>query len=166
MARKAIRATKIEGPKSEPRAFTRPGGHLSERLTEAGLVGIDVSGRPLVDWGLGERPAEILAACSDTELVAAIRARRRVAIDFLDGDPERPVILGLLRSRLGGDDADDASRSSERFIDIASTQGIVLRCGESAIELHPNGRVVIRGVDVVSIADGTNKVLGATVAIN
>ena len=43
---------------------------------------------------------------------------------------------------------------------------IVLSCGKASITLRRNGRVIIRGAYVETRSSGTNRIKGASVALN
>jgi hypothetical protein len=130
------------------------------------LDGITAEGFILVRWREGEARAAMLAlAASHRALLDAVEQHAPVLLDFLDGDPEQPVILGLLRDRLDVD-ARDPAVVTEARIELSASRQLLLRCGESAVELHDDGRVVIRGTDVQSISSGSNKLTGASVDIN
>lgn len=45
-------------------------------------------------------------------------------------------------------------------------QSIVLRCGEASITLQSDGKVVIRGIHVISHAKGVNRIRGGSVQLN
>ena len=49
---------------------------------------------------------------------------------------------------------------------VEAKQTLTLACGESAIELHHDGRVSIRGKHVASISSGPHLVEGSPVRIN
>ncbi|MFO0612648.1 MAG: DUF6484 domain-containing protein [Polyangiaceae bacterium] len=129
------------------------------------LDGLDLDGTVRVRFGDRLMPASIAMGCSDAEILSAIRTQAEVLLVFIDDDPELPVIVGLLRRRLvpqGG----GAEAVRERFLALEASEGIRLRAGDASIELRPDGRVEIRGTEVVSAAESTNRILGGTVAIN
>lgn len=47
-----------------------------------------------------------------------------------------------------------------------ATQSLSLRCGESSIDLRADGKVMIRGEDVLVRAKGTKRIRAGTVSIN
>ena len=49
---------------------------------------------------------------------------------------------------------------------IEAMESLKLVCGESSIELHKDGKLLIRGNDVVTRAKRTNRIKGGSVAIN
>ncbi|NJM83762.1 MAG: hypothetical protein HC844_16055 [Tabrizicola sp.] len=49
---------------------------------------------------------------------------------------------------------------------IASETELKLRCGKASITLTPDGRVVIRGTQILSRSEGANRVQGAVVLLN
>ncbi len=139
-------------------------------LTRAELDSLSPSGEVLIRVDGELRTAAIAASCSEAELLAAIRNRGAVLVGFLDGNRARPVILGLLRDRLQVERVDAAVRepssARERVLTLSASEIITLRCGEAQLELRADGRVAIRGVDIVSIAEGTQRILGGNVGIN
>ncbi|WP_092945871.1 hypothetical protein [Roseateles sp. YR242] len=49
---------------------------------------------------------------------------------------------------------------------VEARRQLVLRCGKSSITLHEDGRIEIRGVDLVSRASGRNRILGSSIDLN
>jgi len=94
-----------------------------------------------------------------------------VLLAFEDSDPNRPIIIGLIRDRLisGAHHTNSPSREvlvNGKRVVVHADQELLLRCGESSLSLDKSGRIVLRGVNVVSRAAQTNKVKGASVHIN
>jgi len=123
------------------------------------IRGADEDGRPLVAGPRGEaRPAEAVwmerspdwAACSGL----------RCVLGRIEGDPARPVVLGLL-------DAPPAPTGEEaRVLKLTGERELILQCGDASISLRADGRIVIKGGYVLSRSTGVNKVKGASVQIN
>jgi uncharacterized protein DUF6484 len=95
---------------------------------------------------------------------------RAAVLMFEEGDPCRPIIVGCIRHpgdrslpRLPGQVEVDAD--GERLV-VSANQGLVLRCGKASITLSPEGKVVIRGTQVVSHASGLNRIKGGSVQVN
>ena len=75
-----------------------------------------------------------------------------------------PIILGILHDR-----ARTAGRTihwKAKRIVLEAEDELLLQCGEGSVEALRNGKVSVKGRDVVSRATRTNKVRGATVLIN
>jgi hypothetical protein len=90
---------------------------------------------------------------------------RKVAILFENGNPQRPVIIGVLQSPA------EVKRQTEIRIDgeklvIAAKKELVLNCGSASITLTRAGKVLICGEYVLTKAKGVNRVRGASVQIN
>ncbi len=49
---------------------------------------------------------------------------------------------------------------------LQATEAISLRCGEGAVELRADGKVLVKGEDVTVHAKGTQRIRAGTVAIN
>lgn len=56
------------------------------------------------------------------------------------------------------------SMLANRVID--ASEGLLLRCGESSIDLRADGKVLIKGEDVTVRAKGTQRIRAGTVSIN
>lgn len=103
---------------------------------------------------------------------------RRVVLAFEGGDPERPVVMGLVQRAepAPSASADAAARlpvgAARRVrvdgdtVTIEADRELELRCGQSSITLRASGEVYLKGVKIVSRARGTHKIKGASVLIN
>jgi hypothetical protein len=102
-------------------------------------------------------PANLLWARS---LVATPKAAigREVAIAML-GQAE-PLVLGLIQPLMPEITAD-----GEKLVFEANRE-VTLKCGKASITLTADGRVTIRGTQVLSRADGPNRIQGGSVQLN
>ncbi|MFZ4703239.1 MAG: DUF6484 domain-containing protein [Candidatus Methylumidiphilus sp.] len=129
------------------------------------LVGFE-NGQARVDF-----PGNAVSAGIPAQSGVAIPAKaigRELILAFADGDPEKPVILGLLVDS----ELDKALPSpldiqvdGERLLVTAQSE-IVLRCGEASVTLTRAGKVLIKGTYVLSRSSGYNKIKGAAIDIN
>ncbi len=85
--------------------------------------------------------------------------------------PERYVILG----RLSGGDVPDAESESDatagqcdtpNVILLEATDELTLRVGDGSITIRKDGRILIKGRDLVSHAQRMNRIKGGAVSIN
>ncbi|MBU2959869.1 hypothetical protein KO516_03315 [Citreicella sp. C3M06] len=114
----------------------------------ATLAGFDAQGRALVALPDGaQMPARALVAL-DAALIGAELAVTPVA------DGAGLLILGLL----------DPPRPERHVIEAA--RELVLRCGETSVTLTSDGRLTLRGKQLLSRAEGANRVQGASVKLN
>jgi Domain of unknown function (DUF6484) len=133
------------------------------------LAAISDEGRmPLVLYD-GQPGARALAARSLVDLHGA-HVGRKVALMFEGADPERPLIMGVLREGEGWPLENRPGQieidvDGERMIVSAKAQ-IVLRCGKASITLTKAGKVLIRGEYVESRSSGVNRIRGGSVQIN
>jgi hypothetical protein len=135
------------------------------------LATASVEGGPAVFSG--EPAGEPIRARSTISLSEA-DVGRSVLVVFENGDMQRPIIIGVLQESPVV--AAHAVQSNARVLDdiqidgkritLAARQEISLRCGDASITLRADGRVVIKGMEIVSRARGVNKVKGASVLIN
>ncbi len=140
-----------------------------------GTLLVDFRGNPR-----GALPARATVAMDPEGAIAAAAARQEVLLAFEDGDPARPIVVGLIQPPLptmidlvlDGAPAEDAQEvPQEAVLDgkrvvLEGEDEVVLRCGEASITLRRNGKVVIRGAYVESHAAGTNRIKGGSVRIN
>jgi hypothetical protein len=171
-----MRATK--GKKAEVVRLERP--ERPERMVGA-RVGRVVSARggevkvEVEGMTRGPTVARLSAAVDDAALAAAARERQEALLLFEEGDPGRPVLVALLRSATPLLDAVLAAplaqaRTTARVdgqrVEIEGREEVVLRCGKASITLRRDGKVVVRGVNVVTQADAVQKIRGGKVEIN
>lgn len=97
----------------------------------------------------------------------ALREGEQVAVMFEQGDTSRALVLGPM----AGAPAQAQVPAHEALIDkqrilIEAEQEIELRCGEAAIILTRDGRILLRGSDITSYASTTQRIRGGSVQIN
>lgn len=91
-----------------------------------------------------------------------------VLLSFEGNDLALPIIVGILQ-----DSIQEAKKEPEKevFVDgeklvFEAKKEIQLKCGKSSITLKKDGKILIRGTNLVSRASEANKIRGASVAIN
>lgn len=120
----------------------------------AEIIGLAPDGRAQVLIpSLGQTP---LIAQSLVPVPAA--SVGRVAAVTMMGD--EPLILGLVQPL-----APEVEADGERLV-IEARREMTLRCGKASITMTADGRVTIRGTQVLSRSDGPNRVQGASVQLN
>lgn len=181
-SRAAIGGRQASAPRSErrPALVSAPPAASASTFT-ARLVAVDDAGQAWISWegepeGRGSAasqtapstaPSSALPARS-TVALASSQVGREVLV-CLAGNSVRPIIIGVLT------EAGDGGRVGEPNIDLvverrrivlAASTEVVLRCGEGSITLGADGKVTIRGLDVVSSATRTQRIRGGAVRIN
>lgn len=133
-------------------------------VTLAKLVEVtDTGGRV----ALGGKGAPLLART--TILLTPDLIGRTVTLAFEDGDPERPLITGLIHTpeELARAGAGQVHVSLDgRTLTLTAQEKIELRCGDSTVRLTSDGKILVRGVHVVTRASGQNRIKGGSVQIN
>lgn len=133
------------------------------------LIALTDEGRtPLIRYA-GQPGSAALRARSVVDLHGA-HIGQAVVLQFQDGDPLRPLVMGVLRPAggwpLGDAPAEvEVDADGERMI-IAARQQLVLRCGKASITLTRSGKVLIQGAYVSSRSSGVNRVKGGSVQLN
>ena len=122
-------------------------------------------GIPLVVFT--SNPRDHAVAARSLTALSARDAGSEVALLFEDGDLERPLIVGRIIEPARRDDPDApvVVRDGET-VRITAQERIELRVGKSAIIMERDGRITIRGQDVVSHAARSNRIRGGSVDIN
>lgn len=140
------------------------------QVSVATLTGIDDDGTPsvLIRGVPAPLPARVVGAV-DADVGA------EVAVAFENGDRTRPLILGVVSSRLthrAGEAAlPDGHPGRELVVNgktlkLQADTELTLSCGNASILLRRDGKLVIKGTEVVSRASGTHKIRGGLVNIN
>ena len=136
------------------------------------VTGIDSQGRPLVAFpgsaaarsaksGSSKSPAKGAPDAGSiparsTVRVTASDTGREALIAFENGDRDKPIIIGLLQ----------APEELPARIELQAGKEMVLKCGPASITLTKDGRIVIRGADVLTRSSGSNRIKGGSVHIN
>jgi hypothetical protein len=110
----------------------------------------------------GTALAQSLVNLSARDLDQASRERREVLITYEDGDPDKPVIVGLLAPIPAAAQAE----SDPEFVVVKGRQSVRIQCGAASLTLHKDGKVVLRGTKVISRATEENSISGASVRLN
>jgi hypothetical protein len=135
------------------------------------LAALGVGGEPLVEYPGSSAPIEAraIAALSDADVGC------EVALLFEGGNPEKPVVMGLMHvpkpaspaqtPEVPRDQRPEAEADGERLV-LTADKEIVLRCGEASITLTRAGKILIRGAYLLSRSSGVNRIQGGSVQIN
>jgi uncharacterized protein DUF6484 len=137
---------------------------------ERGELRVDFDGN-----SRGPLAARVSTALDDGALVAAARDRQEALLLFENGDAGRPVVVALLRSASPLVDAllaeplpatRKVARVDGQRVELEGREEVVLRCGKASLTLRGDGKVVLRGVNVVTQAEQVQKIRGGKVQIN
>ncbi|QIL82700.1 hypothetical protein G7047_24260 [Diaphorobacter sp. HDW4A] len=129
------------------------------------LLSVDQLGRPLVAFGAS---SSTIAART---LVAVSKADygRDVVLGFESGEESFPIILGLIQQP----QAEMAVRgqcvtveTDDGRVIVQAKDELELRCGEAAILLQADGRIMLRGQYITSHAEAGQRIRGGSVQIN
>lgn len=80
-----------------------------------------------------------------------------------DGGAGRGVVLGRVARP---DERSAGAQAPPEEIVLEATKGLSLKVGEGSITLREDGRILIKGRELVSHARGRNRIRGGSVAIN
>ncbi len=106
----------------------------------------------------------VLGPLEARTVVEDLHLGSKVLLAFEGGDPTLPIVLGLVTDRI---------RRKGRVLHLKASTVVVeaddhllLQCGCGKIEATRDGRLRLRGKEIVSRASRTNKVQGSTVKMN
>ena len=167
----------------------KPDGMAPGEIIIGVLTGLDKQGNALVEFS-GNVLATPVPAVSTVALNHQ-HAGRQVALLFNQGNPEKPVIMGLIHSPLQeliesfeiaatgeastemktSDDQHADNKENDVYLDgqrlvLEGKKEIVLKCGDSSITLTKAGKILIRGKYLLNRSAGVNRILGGSVQIN
>lgn len=144
-------------------------GHIASLDTD-GTVSVSIAG-----WA-NAVAARLATPLTADRIHAAIASGQPVVLVFEEGDPLRPIIVGLIESQADIAQAAAPAPATEpaiieadvdgRRVRITAQDEIVFECGQASVTLRRNGRIIIRGTDVESYSEGTNRIRGGQVRIN
>ena len=167
MAVKTRRGAKSVAPASPVRASDAAAPSARDGAVLGRLVALGSNGEPWVSCGGdgGDRQQARTTVAIGPELVG-----RDVMICFA-GLERTPVIVGIVLGPGAQPIATEAPPAIDLLVDrrrivFSAREEVVLRCGKASIVLTADGKVVVRGADVVTTAAGTNRIRGGSVRIN
>jgi hypothetical protein len=130
-------------------------GVLTDALARGTVHDIGPDGSVMID-GVPDRLLDVLiAGQGEVQL-----ARGDEVVYWLPGDAtERGVVFG----RIGGTAAKPVPPQT---LTIEAGSCLTLRVGESSIEIRADGKILIKGHDLVSHAKRVNRIKGGAVSIN
>lgn len=151
--------------------------HVSARVVE--LASDDQAASSLASNT--PRPARLVEIGSDGSLTGQTSDGRLHACDWLAGSATfgvalavgdtvlmlpmppgyRPVVIG----RVGRYSAPTTGVTLPN-VTIEASESLSLKCGEASIDLRADGKVMVRGEDVLLRAKGTQRIRAGTVSIN
>jgi hypothetical protein len=145
-------------------------------VTVGRVVGSSADGEPLVDFA-GTRTGPLAARVLATTGLDLPRDHGvDVLLLFEQGDMDRPIIVGVLAERNAAGrtvatgrlprDANGEVVVDGTSVTVTAAERLVFSCGRSSITLHADGRVIVKGTRLVSRASESNKIKGATIALN
>lgn len=141
-----------------------PGGAVTGTL-----IGFNVEAcTPLVLF-----PGQIGSAAVPATSIADVHGAhigRQVVLMLENGDPRRPIIMGLLRTSRAWPLREqpgqvEVDADGERLIVSAKDQ-LVLRCGKASITLTKAGKILVQGAYVSNRSSGVMRIKGGSVQIN
>ena len=130
-----------------------------EGVVIATLVGVRDGAALIHHLGLDDDDACVTASTAHALTLADLGAE--LAVVFLGGDPDQPLVLGKLE-RFGG----RTTRNAKRELVLEAERKITLRCGRSSITLSRDGRIEIRGQHLLSRAASVNRIRGGVIQLN
>lgn len=160
----------------------------------ASLAGFDEQGKPLISHPL--IAGSTLLPAITTLALNHQHLGRQVALMFVNGDLNQPIIAGLIHSPLYAlldnlsvaspettieedtlifeaplpaketRDASELLRVDGKRVLIEGQEEITLSCGQASITLTKAGKILLRGTYLQSRSSGVNRILGGSVQVN
>lgn len=121
------------------------------------------------------KAARLVSGVSRGELMKPEQQGRDVLLLFEGGDPDRPIIIGLMEEPIEhlvsmdvppSSDSPKEVRIDGKQVTIEAQEEIVLKCGAGSLTLRKDGKIIIKGTDLLSHASGPNRIKGGSVNIN
>jgi hypothetical protein len=128
------------------------------------ITGWDEAARPLVVYP--GSPVERPLAALTTAALPDDAFGREAALQFVGGDPTRPLIVGLIQPPTSQPAEMTEARVDGDRVEFTAEKEIIFRCGKASIILTRAGKVLIDGEYVLTRSSGVNRIKGGSVQIN
>ncbi|CAM2008035.1 DUF6484 domain-containing protein [Acanthopleuribacter pedis] len=90
---------------------------------------------------------------------------RQVALMFVQGMIERPVVLGVIQNPEPVQKNMEVVKDGRKIL-LEAADEIELKCGKASLKMTREGKVIVKGTHLVSRSSGANKIKGASVLLN
>jgi hypothetical protein len=132
----------------------------------------------LAPAGLSSVRGQLVEIGDDGQLVVVLPGGQQIACDWLEqsgigraalqrGDAVLAMVdASLARGIVVGRIGPYRTPATEPKLMLEATESVVLKCGESSVDLRADGKVTVRGDDVLLRAKGTQRIKAGTVSIN
>jgi hypothetical protein len=135
------------------------------------LVGFAADGRPLISSTAQADPSPQPA------LSCVHLNERQIGADVVfvveSGERRTPIILGVLvpsEPVVAGRKVATVTAAEVQIdgtvIVIDAEKSVTLRCGEASITLRRDGKIVVKGINIISSAQGANRIVGGSIELN
>lgn len=137
------------------------------------------SGEIMVKFNGGTpKIARLLGGLNRKELGKKESLGREVLLVFEKGDPDRPIVVGLIGSFLEDIVSMEINQPDSHEIDskealldgkrvnLKAKEEIVLKCGKGSVTIRKDGKIVIKGTHILSRSSGPHRIKGGSVNIN
>lgn len=93
---------------------------------------------------------------------------KEVALMFEEGDPKRPIIVGVFQhsQSLALPARQVQASIDDETITFTAKKEIVFQCGQASITLTREGAIRLRGTYLVSRSSGVNRIQGGSIELN
>lgn len=123
------------------------------------VTGYARGGACLVELGDGDEAVECDILQTAEKFPLCLVEGDSVLVISIENGPH--LILG----RIGPSRAGKNGAVAEDLV-LDATKSLTLQCGEGSITLRGDGKVLIKGANLISKAEKMNRILGASVAVN
>jgi hypothetical protein len=123
------------------------------------VVVIEPDGTFLVDY-----PQNSLGPLQARTIIEHLRVGDEVLLGFAGGDPTLPIVLGHVYDHVRARPRTLHLKADKILLE--AQEQLLLQCGQGTLETLRDGKVRLRGKDILSRASRTNKIQGASVRIN
>ena len=131
----------------------------ADALRRATVVRVEGDGTVVV----GGSPGDEEVLCELLRTAGALHLRLAPRDEVLCWQPDPRVARGVVLGRIGLSHAEDETPDE---IVLEARHAVILRTGEGSISIREDGKVLIKGKDLVSHAQRMNRIKGGAVAIN
>lgn len=131
-----------------------------EGIVVGRITGFQSGGEPLIDFTMNHTGHPLPARA--TVSLDTCHIGRDAAVMFEMGDPRKPIIIGLMHNSEKNAEAVEGDKTTV----ISSEKEILIRCGEASIHLKKDGKIIIKGRDILSRARGNHDIKGGMINLN
>ena len=135
-------------------------------IIRGSVIVVNADGTVAVDCGWEESRRFQCDVLQTSQLPLSLAPGDTVLVWFPSDDRDYGVVLGRIGPGRDDDEPKNEQDETPDHIVIEAKKNLAFKCGQGSITIRGDGKILIKGKDLVSRAQRVNRIKGGSVSIN